>query len=86
MRPCFHACQVIRRRASGYPLPWTLPSGYGLALVGVLIFVTEDFSASKQVKLDRPEKVPSDAVKVLKLNATRKFNTGIYPYSILSII
>jgi hypothetical protein len=52
----------------------------------VLIFVTEDFSASKQVKLDHPEKVPDDAVKVLKLNSTRKFNTGIYPYSMMSSV
>lgn len=52
----------------------------------VLIFVTEDFSASKQVKLDRPDKVPDDAIKVLKLNITRKFNTGIYPYSMMSSI
>jgi hypothetical protein len=52
----------------------------------VLIFVTEDFSASKQVKLDHPDKTPNDAVKVLKLNATRKFNTGIYPYSMMSSV
>ena len=52
----------------------------------VLIFVTEDFSAGKHVKLDRPQRTPDDAVKVLKLNATRKFNTGIYPYSMLSSV
>jgi hypothetical protein len=52
----------------------------------VLIFVTEDFSASKQVKLDRPDKNPGDAVKVMKLNAVRKFNTGVYPYSMMSSI
>jgi hypothetical protein len=52
----------------------------------VLIFVTEDFSAQKHVKLDRPQRTPEDAVKVLKLNATRKFNTGIYPYSMMSSI
>lgn len=52
----------------------------------VLIFVTEDFSASKQVKLDHPDKNPDDAVKVLKLNAIRKFNTGIYPYSMMSSV
>jgi len=49
----------------------------------VLIFVTEDFSKSKHVKLDNPGKAGKDAVKVLKLNATRKFNTGIYPYSMM---
>lgn len=52
----------------------------------VAIFVTEDFSRSKQVKLDDPAKAGSDAVGVLKLNLTRKFNTGIYPYSLLQSV
>jgi len=52
----------------------------------VLIFVTEDFSDSKQVKLDDPSKNSDDAVKVLKMNATRKFNTGIYPYSMMESV
>lgn len=52
----------------------------------VLIFVTEDFSKSKQVKLDNPQKVPKDKVGVLKLNFTKKFNTGIYPYSMMQSI
>ncbi|MDN5203797.1 hypothetical protein QQ008_20570 [Fulvivirgaceae bacterium BMA10] len=50
----------------------------------VLIFVTEDFSKEKQVKLDRPDQAKNDAVKVMKLNFTKKFNTGIYPYSMMS--
>ena len=50
----------------------------------VLIFVTEDFSRSKHVKLDRPQSAGDDAVKVLKLNFMKKFNTGIYPYSMMS--
>lgn len=50
----------------------------------VLIFVTEDFSAQKQVKLDRPEEAGDDAVKVLKLNALREFNTGVYPYTVMT--
>ncbi|MTI32588.1 hypothetical protein [Xanthovirga aplysinae] len=49
----------------------------------VLIFVTEDFSKKKQVKLDKPKAHHDDAVSVLKLNLTKKFITGIYPYSIL---
>lgn len=49
----------------------------------VLIFVTEDFSKKKQVKLDNPEENKKDAVNVLKLNLTKKFNTGIYPYSMM---
>ena len=50
----------------------------------VLIFVTEDFSAEKQVKLDRPDEAGDDAVKVLKLNALRNFNTGVYPYTVMT--
>lgn len=49
----------------------------------VLIFVTEPFSKSKQVKLDRPEQEGEDNVTVMKLNFTKKFNTGIYPYSMM---
>ena len=49
----------------------------------VLVFVTEPFSLSHQVKLDYPERAGDDAVSVLKLNLTKKFNTGIYPYSIM---
>ncbi len=49
----------------------------------VLIFVTEDFSKSKQVKLDDPDSSPADAVSVLKLNMVKKFFTGLYPYSIM---
>lgn len=52
----------------------------------VLIFVTEDFSRSKQVKLDYPIKNDSDVLKILKLNATRKFLTGIYPYSTMTSV
>ncbi len=47
----------------------------------VLVFVTEPFSRRKQVKLDYAASAGTDAVPVLKLNHTRKFNTGIYPYS-----
>ncbi|MEM7381280.1 MAG: septum formation inhibitor Maf [Bacteroidota bacterium] len=47
----------------------------------VLIYVTEPFLADKQVKADRSA---PDNVQVLKLNATKKYLTGIYPYSIMS--
>ena len=50
----------------------------------VLIFVTEPFSLSKQVKLDRPDNAGKDKVTVMKLNQVRKFNTGIYDYSIVT--
>lgn len=49
----------------------------------VLVFVTEEFSKKNQVKLDNPSRNPKDAVPILKLNMTRKFNTGIYPYSMM---
>lgn len=52
----------------------------------VLIFVTEDFSASKQVKLDNPARADANPVKVLKLNLTKQFNTGIYPYSMMTSV
>ena len=58
---------------------------YGEAREGeaVLVFVTEDFSKKKQVKLDDPEAAGNDAVKVLKLNQTKDFVTGIYPYNMM---
>jgi len=50
----------------------------------VLIFVTEDFSRGKQVKLDTTPRNPADRVPILKLNLTKSFNTGIYPYSMMT--
>lgn len=47
----------------------------------VLVYVTEHFLADKQVKADG--KNPSN-IPVLKLNSTKKFLTGIYPYSIMT--
>lgn len=57
-------------------------SRYGEVRPGkaVMIFVTEDFSRTKQVKMDQPQERPSDAMKVMKLNMTREFITGVYPY------
>ena len=46
----------------------------------VLVFVTEPFLSVEQVKADQSN--PSN-ISVLKLNATKNFNTGIYPYSIM---
>lgn len=48
----------------------------------VLIFVTEDFSSDKLVKLDEPDKT-HDKVRVLKMNLSKTFVTGIYPYSMM---
>jgi hypothetical protein len=50
----------------------------------ILVFVTEDFSKSKQVKLDNPEKAGADKAPILKLNFSKSFLTGIYPYTILN--
>lgn len=52
----------------------------------VLIFVTEDFSKAKQVKLDDPEAAGDDRAKVLKLNLTKSFPTGIYQYSMMTSV
>ncbi|MCI5056938.1 MAG: septum formation inhibitor Maf [Flavobacteriales bacterium] len=46
-----------------------------------IVFVTEPFSSEKQVKLDNPS--DPNKVDVLKMNLTKKFNTGIYPYSLM---
>ena len=46
----------------------------------VLIYVTEPFLAEKQVKADNNN--PKN-INVLKLNRTKNFTTGIYPYSIM---
>lgn len=49
----------------------------------VLIYVTEPFLEGKQVKADQNH--PNN-IQVLKLNNTKKFLTGIYPYSIMTSI
>lgn len=58
-------------------------SRYGESRKGkaVMIFVTEDLSRKLQVKLDDPSH--GNKVNVLKLNFTKKFITGIYPYSLM---
>ncbi|MCZ6675033.1 MAG: septum formation inhibitor Maf [Verrucomicrobia bacterium] len=50
----------------------------------ILLFVTEPFSASAQVK-DDSGRDPS-AVPVLKLNAFKRFETGVYDYSIMTSV
>lgn len=47
----------------------------------VTVFVTEDFLPNRQVKADS---YSEKNIPVLKLNATKKFLTGIYPYSIMT--
>lgn len=47
----------------------------------VNIFVTEDFLPEKQVKADYQNE---NNISILKLNSTKKYLTGIYPYSIMT--
>jgi hypothetical protein len=47
----------------------------------VNIFVTEDFLPDSQVKANH---AGPETISVLKLNQMKNFNTGIYPYSIMS--
>jgi hypothetical protein len=47
----------------------------------VLIFVTEDFSKKRQVKLDDPSS--GNKINVLKVNVMKNFITGIYPYAMM---
>lgn len=61
---------------------------YGQIRTGdvVLVFVTEPFSKKKQVKLDYNAQAGDTKVDVLKMNALRKFNTGIYDYSVMTSV
>jgi len=53
----------------------------------VTVFVTENFSKTKGTKTNSPSKKKgSDVVPILKLNIEKKFNTGIYPYSMMATI
>lgn len=51
----------------------------------VLIFVTEDFLADEQVKLES-EKGDRTAPGVMKVNFVKKFLTGLYPYSMMTSV
>ncbi len=50
----------------------------------VMIYVTEPFLEDTQVKADDPN--ADGAVTVLKMNATRAFNTGVYPYTMMTSV
>lgn len=49
----------------------------------ILIYVTEDFLPEIQVKAENPS---DKNIPVLKLNKTKNYLTGIYPYSIMSSV
>lgn len=52
----------------------------------IMVFVTEDFSKKKQVKLDYPDQAAADKITVIKNNALRRFKTGIYDYSLMASV
>lgn len=52
----------------------------------VLIFVTEPFSRSKTVKVDRYDRNDPDQFTAFKLNHARYFQTGLYPYSVMTSV
>ena len=68
---------------SGYRL--TQPR-YGAPRAGtaVLIYVTEELSDELRVKADPGRHAAGDVFPVLKLNAVREFQTGIYGYHVLT--
>ena len=68
---------------------FTLEQGqYGTLFKGVAVqvFVAEPFSRSRYVKANNPEKSGIDAVDILKLNMSKNFTTGVYPYSLLMTV
>lgn len=72
-----------RAEMNGYRL---VQPRYGAPRTGsaVYIFVTEDFSDSLRVKSDPGQHPASDVYPVMKLNAVRHFQTGIYDYKIMA--
>ncbi len=61
---------------------------YGAPRAGTatLIYVTEPFARTRQVKVDDARAAGSRALTVLKLNATRSFTTGVYPYTLMTSV
>ena len=59
---------------------------YGQLRAGeaVMVFVTEDFHTDRQVKYETGSR--QDVQPVLKLNTTRHFLTGIYPYTMMTSV
>jgi hypothetical protein len=72
-----------RAELSGYRL--TQPR-YGQRRDGtaVLVFVTEDMSDALRVKADPGKHPPADVYPVMKLNAIKDFQTGIYDYNVMT--
>jgi hypothetical protein len=70
---------------SGYAIT---TSRYGAPRVGqiVLIYVTEPMDRRNWIKDDAGDVPAQDRVNVLKLNVALKFQTGIYPYSVMTSV
>ncbi len=51
-----------------------------------LIYVTEPFNLRRQVKSDAAATNDPNVINVLKLNRVKKFQTGIYDYSLMSSV
>lgn len=61
---------------------------YGQLRTGkaVLVFVTEPFSRSRGVKVDRYDRDNPDHFTALKLNHVRDFPTGLYDYNLMTSV
>jgi hypothetical protein len=72
-----------RAELNGYRL---VQPRYGSPRAGtaVYVFVTEDFSDSLRVKADPGKHAADDVFPVMKLNAVRDFQTGIYDYNVMT--
>ena len=70
---------------SGYAVT---TSRYGVPREGrvVLIYVTEPMDRRVWIKDDAGDVPPSERVNVLKLNNILEFQTGIYPYSVMTSV
>jgi hypothetical protein len=70
---------------SGYAVT---ASRYGAPREGrvVLIYVTEPMDRRNWIKDDLGDVPASERVNVMKLNAVLKFQTGIYPYSVMTSV
>jgi len=70
---------------SGYAVT---TSRYGAPREGrlVLIYVTEPMDRRNWIKDDDGDVPPSERVNVMKLNHVLKFQTGIYPYSVMTSV
>jgi hypothetical protein len=70
---------------SGYA---TTTGRYGAPRDGrvVLIYVTEPMDRRNWIKDDAGDVPPESRVNVLKLNRVLKFQTGIYPYSVMTSV